>query len=146
DGVAAVSERFGITNCGAGPGFGPTANVNAPRTGCPSTEITRHTTRYQPSGSRCNGTSSSSGFEAERSGGPAVSWRAPASVTDTIANRGSTASLKTSETCFGGVLTSTLAAGTVRSRAACDQAAAGATSAAATTAATTSVRLIARRV
>ena len=31
----------GITNCGAGPGFGPTANVNAPRTGWPSTEITR---------------------------------------------------------------------------------------------------------
>ncbi len=40
-GVAAVSEIEGITNCGAGPGFGPTANVNAPRTGWPSTEITR---------------------------------------------------------------------------------------------------------
>ena len=40
-GVAAVSETDGITNCGAGPGFGPTANVNAPRTGWPSTEITR---------------------------------------------------------------------------------------------------------
>src|SRR5690348_5573793 len=33
DGVAAVSESEGIANCGAGPGFGPTANVNAPRTG-----------------------------------------------------------------------------------------------------------------
>ena len=32
-GVAAVSEIDGITNCGAGPAFGPTANVNAPRTG-----------------------------------------------------------------------------------------------------------------
>src|SRR5436309_2597213 len=49
---AAVSEVDGITNCGAGPGFGPTANVKAPRTGWPSTEMTRHQTRYQPSG-RC---------------------------------------------------------------------------------------------
>ena len=40
-GVAAVSLIDGITNWGAGPGFGPTANVNAPRTGCPSTEMTR---------------------------------------------------------------------------------------------------------
>ena len=40
-GVAAVSEVDGTGNCGAGPGFGPTANVKAPRTGCPSTEITR---------------------------------------------------------------------------------------------------------
>ena len=32
-GVAAVSESDGILNCGAGPWFGPTANVNAPRTG-----------------------------------------------------------------------------------------------------------------
>ena len=40
-GVATVSETDGITNSGGGPGFGPTANVNAPRTGCPSTEITR---------------------------------------------------------------------------------------------------------
>src|SRR2546421_3271764 len=39
-GVAAVSEVDGTGNWGAGPGFGPTANVNAPRTGCPSTEIT----------------------------------------------------------------------------------------------------------
>src|SRR5918911_2273724 len=63
-GVAAVSEIEGITNCGAGPGFGPTANVNAPRTGWPSTEITRQYTRYQPSG-RCgfNGTSSVSGSD-----------------------------------------------------------------------------------
>src|SRR5207248_5228403 len=40
-GVAAVSEIEGMRNCGAGPGFGPTAKVNAPRTGWPSTEITR---------------------------------------------------------------------------------------------------------
>ncbi len=40
-GVAAVSETDGITNSGAGPAFGPTANVYAPRTGWPSTEITR---------------------------------------------------------------------------------------------------------
>ena len=40
-GVAAVSEIEGTGNCGAGPGFGPTANVNAPRTGWPSTETTR---------------------------------------------------------------------------------------------------------
>ena len=59
DGVAAVSERLGMTNCGAGPAFGPTANVNAPRTGCPSTEMTRQTTRYQPSGSSCTGNWSS---------------------------------------------------------------------------------------
>ena len=39
--VAADSVIDGITNCGAGPGFGPTANVNAPRTGWPSTEIAR---------------------------------------------------------------------------------------------------------
>ena len=46
--VAALSPSDGITNCGGGPGLGPTANVNAPRTGCPSAEITRHQTRYQP--------------------------------------------------------------------------------------------------
>ena len=40
-GVAAVSEIDGTGNWGDGPGFGPTANVNAPRTGWPSTEITR---------------------------------------------------------------------------------------------------------
>ena len=40
-GVAADSDSDGITNCGAGPGLGPTANVNAPRTGWPSAEITR---------------------------------------------------------------------------------------------------------
>ena len=41
EGVAEVSEVDGITNCGAGPGLGPTANVKAPRTGWPSTEIAR---------------------------------------------------------------------------------------------------------
>ena len=32
-GVVAVCEMFGTTNCGAGPGFGPTAKVNALCTG-----------------------------------------------------------------------------------------------------------------
>src|SRR6476620_1148677 len=40
-GLAADSDSDWITNCGAGPGLGPTANVNAPRTGWPSAEITR---------------------------------------------------------------------------------------------------------
>ena len=40
-GVAAVSEIEGITNCGCGPGLGPTAKMKALRTGWPSTEITR---------------------------------------------------------------------------------------------------------
>jgi len=71
-GVAAVSEIEGITNCGAGPGFGPTANVNAPRTGWPSTEMTRHQTRYQPSLSFLSGMTSVSAFDGERSGEPLV--------------------------------------------------------------------------
>ena len=37
----AVSEMCGIGNCGGGPGDGPTANVYAPCTGWPSTEIAR---------------------------------------------------------------------------------------------------------
>ena len=82
-----------MTNCGAGPGFGPTANVNAPRTGWPSTEIARQKTRYQPSGMCLSGTSSVFGSLGERRGGPAVSWCASLSVTETIAKRGSTASL-----------------------------------------------------
>ncbi len=40
-GVAADSLSDGITNCGAAPGTGPTANVKAPRTGWPSAEIAR---------------------------------------------------------------------------------------------------------
>ena len=71
-GVAAVSEIDGMTNCGAGPAFGPTANVNAPRTGWPSSEITRHQTRYQPSRSFFSGTTSVSAFVGERLGDPAV--------------------------------------------------------------------------
>src|ERR1700712_5398146 len=54
-GVAAVSDVDGITNCGAGPVFGPTANVNAPRTGWPSTEMARQYTRYHPSTTCFNG-------------------------------------------------------------------------------------------
>jgi len=92
-GVAAVSEIEGITNWGAGPGFGPTANVNAPRTGWPSTEITRQYTRYQLSASLFSGTTSVSASADDRRGGPVVSWAPAAFVTDTIAKRGSTASL-----------------------------------------------------
>src|SRR5205823_5936824 len=92
-GVAAVSEIDGITNCGAGPAFGPTANVNAPRTGWPSTEITRQYTRYQPSGKCSSGTTRVSAFAGERAGGPLVTCFAFTSVTETIAKRGSTASL-----------------------------------------------------
>src|ERR1051326_8916433 len=92
-GVAAVSEVDGITNCGAVPAFGPTAKVKAPRTGWPSTEITRQYTRYQPSPIRFSGITIVSGFAGDRFGGPAFSWCAAASVTETIANLGSTASL-----------------------------------------------------
>src|SRR5258707_794794 len=53
--VVAVSLSEGTRNCGGGPGFGPTANVNAPRTGWPSAEIRRQKTRYQPSGTRFSG-------------------------------------------------------------------------------------------
>ena len=62
-GVAADSESDGITNCGAGPGDGPTAKVNAPRTGWPSTEITRQKTRYQPADRCFSGTASVSGSD-----------------------------------------------------------------------------------
>ena len=92
-GVAAVSESDGMTKRGGGPGFGPTLNVNAPRTGCPSTEMTRQKTRYQPSGTRFSGTTSSSGLVAERRTAPSTCWSAAAFVTETIAKRGSTASL-----------------------------------------------------
>src|SRR5581483_9009466 len=37
----AVFAMCGMTNCGGGPGLGPTANVNAPWTGWPSTEMAR---------------------------------------------------------------------------------------------------------
>src|SRR6476646_5958075 len=124
-GVAADSDVDGIGNWGAGPAFGPTANVNAPRTGCPSTETARQKTRYQPSWVRLSGTSRVSGFAGDRRGGPAASCRPPASVTDTIAKRGSTASLYVNATCFGGVLSVTLASGTVLISAACAAAAAG---------------------
>src|SRR5690349_11430086 len=92
-GVAALSAIEGTTNSGCGPGFGPTANVKAPRTGCPSTEITRQKTRYQPDGIRLSGTTSWFAFVGERRGGPAVSWLPAASVTETMAKRGSTGSL-----------------------------------------------------
>ena len=39
--VVALFAMCGMTNCGAGPGFGPTAKVKAPWTGWPSTEIAR---------------------------------------------------------------------------------------------------------
>src|SRR4029079_14551989 len=45
-GVAADSDNDGIPNCGAGPGLGPTAKVNAPRTGWPAAEIHAQCTKY----------------------------------------------------------------------------------------------------
>ena len=92
-GVAALSPSDGITNCGGGPGLGPTANVNAPRTGCPSAEITRHHTRYQPCGMRCSGTKIVFGSSAVRAGLPAICCLPAASVTDMTAKRGSMCSL-----------------------------------------------------
>src|SRR5437764_2246451 len=128
-GVAAVSEVDGMTNWGAGPGVGPTAKVNAPRTGWPSTEMTRQYTRYHPWPVLRSGTTSVSGSAAERVGGPAVTLWPAASVTETIAKRGSTASLYVSSTRAGGVLTIPPASGDARSRAACAHAVAGTASA-----------------
>src|SRR5262249_11178342 len=91
--VVAVSVNDGIRNCGGGPGLGPTANVNAPRTGCPSAEITRQNTRYQPSGVWRSGVTSVYGEPGARWGGLDVSCRPAASVTETIAKRGSIGSL-----------------------------------------------------
>ncbi len=142
-GVTAVSVSDGMTNFGGGPGFGPMRYRNAPRTGCPSAEITRQKTRYQPSAECLSGASSSYGFDAERCTGPSTCWCAAASVTETIAKRGSTTSSYTSRTSVGGVSTSALAVGNVFSSAACAQAAAGSVSATATTAAMTSARLTA---
>ena len=91
-GVAALSEIEGMTNCGAGPGFGPTANVNAPRPDG----------RRPRSRASRRGTSPAGGARAGRrefrrrsrrargAGGLLVALRR--SVTETIANRGSTAS------------------------------------------------------
>ena len=90
-GVAAVSDVDGITNCGDGPGFGPTAKVYAPRTGCPSCDTTRQKTRYQPGWSAFRGTTSV--VPPGRVGGPAVIWAPLGSVTETIAKRGSTGSV-----------------------------------------------------
>ena len=89
----AVSESDGTTNCGGGPGFGPTANVNAPRTGWPSAEIARQKTRYQPSRISFSGTWSVSALSDERCGRPSTCCVPSASVTETIAKRGATASL-----------------------------------------------------
>ena len=91
-GVTADSLSEGTTNCGGGPGLGPTANVNAPRTGCPSAEIARQKTRYQPSGTRFSGVRIVSGFAGDRCGRAVVSCVPLASVTETTMNRGSTAS------------------------------------------------------
>ena len=115
--MVAVADRWGTGNCGAGPGFGPTANVNAPCTGCPSIEIARQYTRYQPC-CRCDvsGTASVSGSAGERVIDPAVRCVPEASVTEMIANRGSTASSKVNATWDGGESRTTLAAGAVRVR------------------------------
>src|SRR5215210_5550398 len=131
--VVAVSLNAGTRNCGGGPGFGPTANVKAPRTGCPSAEIVRQKTRYQPSERRCSGVTSVSGEPGAERGSPAVTCRPEASVTETIAKRATTGSVYVSVTCSGATLTVPLAAGTVFSSAACAQAAPGSTSAPADT-------------
>src|SRR5262249_43277645 len=91
--VAADSDVDGTGNCGAGPACGATAYVTGARTGWPSTEMTRQKTRYQPSLVGLSGTSRVSGSVVDRRGGPATFWCPAASVTETIANRGSTASL-----------------------------------------------------
>ena len=91
--VVAVSLSEGTRNCGGGPGFGPTAKVNAPRTGCPSAEITRQKTRYQPSGTCSSGVTSVCGEPGALAGWPLVTCRPAASVTETIAKRGSIGSL-----------------------------------------------------
>ena len=91
--MCAVSLSDGTRNCGGGPAFGPTANVKAPRTGWPSAEITRQKTRYQPSGIFCSGVTSVCGWPGGRCGAPDVTWRPAASVTETIAKRGSIGSL-----------------------------------------------------
>src|ERR1700675_1213677 len=91
--VVAVSLSDGTRNCGGGPGFGPTAKVKAPRTGCPSAEITRQKTRYQPSGTRRSGVRSVWGAPGALCGGPDVTWVPDALVTETIANRASIGSV-----------------------------------------------------
>ena len=75
------------------PEFGPTANVNTPRTGCPSAEITRQKTRYQPSGTFRSGVTSVCGEPGARRRRAARHLAAVASVTETIAKRGSIGSL-----------------------------------------------------
>ncbi len=137
EGVAALSVRAGIANSGAGPGFGPIWNVNAPRTGCPSAEMTRQKTRYQPSARCFTGTSSVYASLAERCGAPAVCAAPAAFVIETIANRGSTTSSNVRVTVFGCRSRRALASGNVFSSAACAHAAAGAASAAAAIPATT---------
>src|SRR5436190_6598607 len=127
-GVAAVSLVEGTTNCGAGPGFGPIANVNAPRTGWPSAEMTRQKTRYQPSARWRTGTTSCAELAGDVVGGPDVCWWPAASVTETLARRGSVRSEYVSRTASGDWLTVVLASGLVRRRAACAHAAAGAAS------------------
>jgi hypothetical protein len=92
--------------------------------------MTRQKTRYQPSLTRFNGTSSSSGLVADRAGVPFVSCFPAASVTETIANRGSTASEYVSATCVGALSRIALADGSVFSSAACANAEAGSRSAA----------------
>src|SRR5207253_10558739 len=91
--VVAVSLSDGTRNCGGGPGFGPTAKVKAPRTGCPSAEITRQKTRYQPSGTLRSGVTRVCGCPGALCGSAEVTCCPAASVTETIAKRGSTGSL-----------------------------------------------------
>src|SRR5436190_20104819 len=115
-GVVAVSLSEGITNCGAGPALGPTANVNAPRTGWPSAEITRQKTRYQPDGRRRTGVVSSRGSLGELRGDPVATLSPAASVTDTIANLAAIGSSYVSEPLACDELSVRLATGAVRTR------------------------------
>ena len=94
DGVAAVSDSDGIVNCGAGPGFGPTANVNAPRTGWPSTEIDAPEDEVPALAHRLQRDVELVGVRRRASRRARRRPASPsASVTETIAKRGSTASL-----------------------------------------------------
>jgi hypothetical protein len=126
-GVAAVSRSDGTANWRGGPGPGPTANVNAPRTGCPSAEITRQYARYQPGRIRPTRRTIVRGSPAERSGPPRPSGRPRTSVIEMAAKRGSTFSLNVSASAVGVRGATRLAAGDIATSDACARALAGAT-------------------
>src|SRR3954464_4642628 len=92
--------------------------------------MTRQKTRYHPSVRRWTGTTSCAAFAGDVLGGPDVCGWPAASVTETIAKRGSIRSEYVRRTASGDRLTVVLAEGLVCSSAACAHAAAGAASAA----------------